>query len=914
MAMATAVGCAGLPASPALAGTCGSGGGAITIATSCTDLGITTLGAAVTVAAGVTVSDPSGAYSGIWNNTGAVGTSLTNYGTVTSNGGLGIYNGYNHGLYSSPPPNEGTITTLLNLGTITGPGLGGVENQSTIGTLTNLGTITARYWSIYNAGTLTNLNNAQGGNSPLVLQGALPANYNVLVASAATYGELVGHYAGGLMNFGIYAGSVLAPGIYAGVLQNLPLSDISSGLTGTYGGYTWSLVTDGVNVDLVVQVPVTSIGTGSTDLASSVGGTLLPILDGGTLIADQDNASNFTITGNGGTVDAAGGVHTFFGAFSDSTATSHGVLIIADSGAGGAVVLTGANTFSGGIQVDPGATLSIPAAAALGTGTLNLIGSATVPSTLAVTGTTTITNPITVAGDPVFAITAGTTTTIAAAIADASPTTSGDVVLSGGGTLLLSAANTYTGPTTVNAGTLQVDGSITSPVSVAAAGTLRGHGRIAGNVSNSGTVFPGGTIGILTVAGTYAQSSVGLLAIEVTPSAIPGVGYDQLQVTGSARLAGSLNVIVDNGSYAIGTRYDILHAAGGVSGTFAHVAYSAAFAPYIDPLVSYQANDVYVQLQPLPAAFDSGRVVAANSFVTNQSLFAAMDAPLGTDAIDGTDPGAADPSAPDRGNPRQGAWVRGLGGFGSANGFDFNSGGFVIGKGFAVTPTLSVGASASSLFTTTSGNQSSVGGTSVGLSGYGIYTRGRLRMAIDMGVGALSDRISRNLASLGIAGRATSSGMYDDAAARVQYTLGNARYFAIPDLEAAYLHTDTGHATETGAGVLNLRYDGIGTDLGRVTGGMTAGLRLPGRLGTLVPWVRLGGFGSVGNTRVANVETLGVVSTSEAATAAPAAAWTAGLGVEVIGKSAWRGGIRWGGAYGGGTSAETFAADVRYMW
>ncbi|WP_197497516.1 autotransporter outer membrane beta-barrel domain-containing protein [Cupriavidus sp. D384] len=79
----------------------------------------------------------------------------------------------------------------------------------------------------------------------------------------------------------------------------------------------------------------------------------------------------------------------------------------------------------------------------------------------------------------------------------------GGVAQNGTGTTVLNTAQTYTGPTTVNLGTLAIDGSITSPVTVNAAGTLSGTGTIFGNVTNTGTVTPGGGSGVLTVAGNY---------------------------------------------------------------------------------------------------------------------------------------------------------------------------------------------------------------------------------------------------------------------------------------------------------------------------------------------------------------------------------------------------------------------------
>lgn len=79
----------------------------------------------------------------------------------------------------------------------------------------------------------------------------------------------------------------------------------------------------------------------------------------------------------------------------------------------------------------------------------------------------------------------------------------GGVAQNGTGTTVFNTAQTYTGATTVNLGTLAIDGSITSPVTVNAAGTLSGTGTIFGNVTNAGTVTPGGGSGMLAIAGNY---------------------------------------------------------------------------------------------------------------------------------------------------------------------------------------------------------------------------------------------------------------------------------------------------------------------------------------------------------------------------------------------------------------------------
>jgi autotransporter-associated beta strand protein len=249
---------------------------------------------------------------------------------------------------------------------------------------------------------------------------------------------------------------------------------------------------------------IPDIVTPTGNAVSGLGSATTRRFDGGTLTA-SDDSGNFTITNNGGVIDAHGAVSTFTGTFTDD-GSSHGHLTIADTNGGGVVALTAANSHSGGTTVQAGATLQIQSAAALGTGTLSLIGTPTVAAKLSVIASTTISNAVTVSGDPIIDVAGGTTTTISGSISDdqAGP---GDIVKNGDGTLILSGANSYTGGTILNTGTLALSG----------AGTL---GAASGT-----TTVAGGTLDLGTT--TQAQANLNQAAGTVTNGTI-NVGTYQL--------------------------------------------------------------------------------------------------------------------------------------------------------------------------------------------------------------------------------------------------------------------------------------------------------------------------------------------------------------------------------------------------
>ncbi len=120
-------------------------------------------------------------------------------------------------------------------------------------------------------------------------------------------------------------------------------------------------------------------------------------------------------------------------------------------------------------------------------------------------------------------------------LADGNGSSTTAIVVNAGGTWRFAGNNTCTGSTTVDSGTLQIDGShTTSELTVNASGTLSGTGTL-GTVIAHGTIAPGSTLDAaeVTLSGTLAIEAAGSSAGRLDVSGTLDLTDSVVSVTGT---------------------------------------------------------------------------------------------------------------------------------------------------------------------------------------------------------------------------------------------------------------------------------------------------------------------------------------------------------------------------------------------
>jgi autotransporter-associated beta strand protein len=340
---------------------------------------------------------------------------------------------------------------------------------------------------------------------------------------------------------------------------------------------------------------VPDIGTGAASYDASGLGTLVnPAFKGGTLNIDAPVAlgQGFTLGSAGGRVQANGTAATFSGVISDEVTGTPGALGIV--GTGGAVTLSGANTFTGATTVGSGATLALS-----GTGSVAASSGVAANGTLDIAGTTAGASITSLSGNGVVVLGSQTLT-----LTGASGNFAGVLSGSGGlalahGTQTLSGGNAYTGTTQVDSGAtlaLAGSGSVAASAGIVNAGTLDIAGTTNGAtltaLSGAGNVVLGAqTLTLTHAAGgfTGALSGTGGLTISGGTLTLTGVqGYTGMTTLGNGA---ALSV---NGLMAGGVAVQsggVLHGSGGIAGPVT-VAAGATLSPGNSPGVMTTGSSV----------------------------------------------------------------------------------------------------------------------------------------------------------------------------------------------------------------------------------------------------------------------------------------------------------------------------------
>lgn len=259
------------------------------------------------------------------------------------------------------------------------------------------------------------------------------------------------------------------------------------------------------------------------------------------------------------------GVLTLTGdhSYSDGTTIAAGTLRIGNGGASG--TLAGDIANNAALEFNRSGTLTI-AGEISGTGSVEQLGSGTTILTAdnAYTGGTTITNGALQLGN------GGTSGFVTGDVAnngslifhrsdsvgfDGLISGTGAVTQNGSGIVTLTADNSYSGATTVNAGTLLINGdqsASTGPTSVASGATLGGIGTIGGdvNIAGGGILTAGSNgVGTLSIAGGLTMDSGSVLNMEFGQAGAVGGGLnDLIEVAGDLTLDGAtINVSVPTG-------------------------------------------------------------------------------------------------------------------------------------------------------------------------------------------------------------------------------------------------------------------------------------------------------------------------------------------------------------------------------
>ena len=487
-------------------------------------------------------------YNGLIRNTGGTWTgtlSLTKTGSGTQI--FGSNNTY-------------TGATTISAGTLQIGNGGAAGSLSTSSTITNNGVLAINRSDSVAQGTI--FANGISGTGSLVQAGAgtltLGAANTYSGGTVVSAGQLNINHAGaiGAGTLTLSNGAKFA-NTSGGAISNANNNAISINGTNTFASGTLDMGTGAVSIGGTSRLIVSS---GSLTLGGNLGGSAAFNKDGiGTLtLAGSNSMTSYTVIDYGvlnlGNVNALANAHLYlYGTSSNKLATfgvaganTYNIGALSSSSTG--ILSLGANSINigaanlsttyGGVIEGTGAVTKSGAGTLVLSGANNYIGGTLLSAGTLKGDTTSLQGAITNNAAAIFDT--ATNGTYAGVMSG-----TGTFAKSGAGTLTLTATNTYSGATTVEAGKLVVSGAIaSSAVTVTNAGTLGGSGSVGDLViADGGTLAPGNSPGTLFAASaTWTNGgSYDWEILDAAGTAGATNGWDLLDVAGTLTLTGLTN-------------------------------------------------------------------------------------------------------------------------------------------------------------------------------------------------------------------------------------------------------------------------------------------------------------------------------------------------------------------------------------
>jgi len=402
-------------------------------------------------------------------------------------------------------------------------------------------------FEVTNSATTLTLNNAITGSGTFTKTGV--GRLDCVVAGSYTGGTVI---RGGTMRL------VSDSGFGNGVVT----------LNGTTNSATVRFGSDGQTLNNTLTV------TGTNNYVMLAGNdTVKNIIGDGTLLVITNSGTTFTMAGNmngfSGTIKAAAISNL---RFFPSTGSADATFDLGNTS-------TLLNTRNGGLTIQIGALIGGPNTVLQG---CSSAVNTNFPTTYVIGGK-------------------NLDTTFAGKISEVIPTRTAVITKVGAGTLTLSGANTHTGPTTVEQGTLLVcnstgSGTGTNSVTINDGGTLGGTGAILGPViiNSGGTLAPGSnTVGTLTLRTNLTLSPGANLRFELGPTN----ASDRIVVSNALALNGILHISSVAG-FGAGT-YTLMTCGAALTGTLPLIGSKpAGFSCTVNTNTAGQVRVVVTPLAP----------------------------------------------------------------------------------------------------------------------------------------------------------------------------------------------------------------------------------------------------------------------------------------------------------------------------